>query len=399
MRPTALACCLLLCLQLPDRADQPASGAKSLTPLVKLLADSDDTAVQLDILRGMYDGLQGRSLKAPEGWPAVQRKLAASPNAEVRQKTLMLSVMFGDQEALAWLRKTVTDTKVKDDTRRLALQTLVETRAPELERLLRDLLSDKVMRGPAVRALAAYKGADIPPLILKHYAEFTDAEKADAVNTLASRVEYALVLLDAVDKNQVPRRDISAFTARQLLAYNNKALTEKVNRVWGSLRPPAEDKKALLTRYKSLVPPDALKKADRSHGRALFAKTCANCHTLFAEGGKIGPDLTGSQRANPDYILTKVIDPSAVVSRDYQMTILELKNGRSVSGLVKEEAEKTITMQTQNEIVVVDKAQIDERKKSSQSMMPDGLFAMLSDDDVRDLIAYLAGADQAPLPK
>src|SRR5258708_7295070 len=138
MRLGALAFCLLLGLYRPASADQPTSAPKSLAPLVKLLAEADDTDVQLDILRGMYEGLQGRKLNAPDGWPAVQRKLAGSSNAEVRQKTLMLSVMFGDKEALASLRKTVTDATAKDDARRLALQTLVEVRAPDLEALLRD---------------------------------------------------------------------------------------------------------------------------------------------------------------------------------------------------------------------------------------------------------------------
>ncbi len=372
-----------------------AASDKALVPLVKLL---DDANVQRDVLRGMYEALQGRRLQAPEGWAGAKMLLADSLDAEVRQKTLMLSVLFGDKEAVASLRKTVADTSAKDDARRTALQTLVEVHAPELDMLLRDLLADKVLRGPALRGLAAYKDAEIPKLILKCYADFTDAEKADAINTLASRSEYALVLLDAVDKNQVPRRDITAFTARHLLAYNNKALTEKVNQVWGSLRPPAQEKTAQLARYKSLVPPDALKKADRSHGRLVFSKTCATCHTLFNDGGKIGPDLTGSQRANPDYVFAKVLDPSAVVSRDYQMTVLDLKSGRSISGLVKSETGQTVTMQTQNEVVLVNKNDIDERKKSSQSMMPDGLFAMLSDADVRDLIAYLAGAEQVELP-
>ncbi len=149
--------------------------------------------------------LQGRRLQAPEGWAGAKRMLADSRAAEVRLKTLMLSVLFGDKEAVASLRKTVADTSAKDDARRTALQTLVEVHAPELDMLLRDLLADKVLRGPALRGLAAYKDAEIPKLILKCYADFTDAEKADAINTLASRSEYALVLLDAVDKNQVPR--------------------------------------------------------------------------------------------------------------------------------------------------------------------------------------------------
>jgi putative heme-binding domain-containing protein len=397
MRLPILACCFVIVICRPTAADNPTKS-HSLAPLVKLLSDSEDVDLQRDVLRGMYEGVQGRRLPAPEGWAAVQQKLSRSGDGEVRQKVLMLSVMFGDQEALASLRKTVTDAAETDAARRIALQTLVEVHAPQLDVLLRGLLTDKILRGPALRGLAAYKDAEIPKAILAHYATFTEVEKADAINTLASRGEYALVLLDAVDKNQVARNDISAFTARQLFAYNNKALTEKLSRVWGSLRPPDKDKTALLNRYKSLVPPDALKKADREHGRQLFVKTCATCHTLFNDGGKIGPDLTGSQRANPEYVLTKVLDPSAVVSRDFQMTIVELKSGRSISGLIKAETDKTLTIQTQNEVVLVNKADIDERKKSSQSMMPDGLLQMLNDIDVRDLIAYIAGPGQVPLP-
>src|SRR6185437_9304720 len=97
------------------------------------------------------------------------------------------------------------------------------------------------------------------------------------------------------------------------------------------------------------VPSNVLKNADRKHGRLLYSRTCASCHTMFGEGGKIGPDLTGSQRSNPEYLLTKLLDPSAVVARDYQMTVFTLANGRVLGGLVKEENDKTLTLQTQNE--------------------------------------------------
>ena len=154
----------------------------------------------------------------------------------------------------------------------------------------------------------------------------------------------------------------------------------------------------MLARYLALTPPDALKKADRSHGRALFAHTCAKCHTLFDDGGKIGPDLTGSQRIIPEYVLTKVLDPSAVVAKDYQMMIFTLNDGRVVNGLVKQQNGKVVTVQTQNELVRLAVADIDSRKQSAQSMMPEGQLAPMTDLEVRDLIAYLAGPDQAPLP-
>jgi putative heme-binding domain-containing protein len=379
--------------------DGQTTSTGSLAPLVRVLVESDDSAVHLDVLRGMHEALQGRRhVAAPQGWSAVYGKLANNKNAEIREKVLQLSVLFGDPQALTALRKTAADPRADAATRRTALQSLVENRPPDLLPLLRKLLADPAVRGAALRGLASYSDPGTPALILDRFASLTDAEKADAVATLASRPAYALALLDAMENGRVPRRDLSAFHARQLLAFNDKKLTDRLTKVWGSIRPPSRDKTTLLARYKAMVPPDALKNADRRHGRLLFLKNCATCHTLFNDGGKIGPDLTGSQRANPDYLLSKLIDPSAVVARDYQMTVVTTTTGRTISGLVKEETDKTLTMQTQNEVVRLAKSDIEERRRSPQSMMPDGLLTPLSLGEVRDLIAYVSGTGQVPLP-
>jgi putative heme-binding domain-containing protein len=391
----------LMALMLAEagQADKPASASHGLEPLVRVLAASDDIGVQRDVLQGMHEALQGRRrLTPPEGWSAVRRKLAASPDAEVRQLSLRLSVMFGDSQALASLRQTAADPAADAAARRSALQTLVETRAPGLLPLLRELITDPTLRGPALRALAAFDDPQTPALILHHYASFPDRDRADAIATLASRPAYALALLEAIAQGQVPRRDLSPFTARQIANLKDRRVTGKLTKVWGTLRPPAHEKSALLARYLALVPPAALAKADRSHGRAVFARTCAACHMLFREGGKIGPDLTGSQRTNPEYILSKVLDPNAVVARDYQVTIIATTDGRTLSGLVKEETPKVLTLQTQNEIMRLAKADIEERRQSAQSMMPEGQLATMSDMEIRDLVAYLAGPDQVPLP-
>jgi putative heme-binding domain-containing protein len=387
-----------LARRIASAGDGPMAS-RGLEPLVKRLTASEDTEVQRDVLRGMHEALQGRrQLSAPAGWSDVKKKLAKTQEQEVREKALILSVLFGDPEALASLRQTALDAKAEGEARRNALQTLVETKAPDLLPLLRELLGDRAMRGPALRALASENDAGTPALILKQYGSFGDAEKADAIATLASRPEYALALLEAMERGEVPRKDLSPFIVRQLLALKNKPLTEKITKVWGSIRPPAQEKAALLARYQALVPPDGLKKADRAQGRLVFERTCASCHTLFGEGGKIGPELTGSQRTNPEYILSKVLDPNAVVAKDYQMTVITTTNGRTLSGIVKEETPKTITLQTQNEVVRLLVADIDERRQSPASMMPEGLLDKMKDAEVRDLIAYLAGPDQVPRP-
>ena len=128
-------------------------------------------------------------------------------------------------------------------------------------------------------------------------------------------------------------------------------------------------------------------------------RTVRPVHTLFGEGAKIGPDLTGSHGTNPEYVLSKVLDPNAVVARDYHVTLVTTKRGRSVTGLVKEEDDKTLSLQTPNELIRITKSDIEDRKTSPASLMPEGLLAMLGEDEVRDLFAYLAGANQVPLPK
>src|SRR5262249_41949579 len=116
-------------------------------------------------------------------------------------------------------------------------------------------------------------------------------------------------------------------------------------------------------------------------------------------GGNIGPELTGSQRADLDYVLENVLDPSAVVARDYQVTVFALKSGRVVTGMVLKETDQAVTVRTQNESVVVPKDEVADRMLSPVSMMPDGLFDPLKKEEIRDLIAYLAGAEQVQLPK
>ncbi len=81
-----------------------------------------------------------------------------------------------------------------------------------------------------------------------------------------------------------------------------------------------------------------------------------------------------------------------------QVTVLETKNGRFLSGIIKQQTERTLTVQTQNESVVVAKDDVESRQESAVSMMPEGLFDKLTRDEVRDLIGYPSGPAQLPLP-
>jgi putative membrane-bound dehydrogenase-like protein len=377
----------------------PGPTPADLQRLVRLLEQTGDCTIHLDLLRGMREAFTGRrQVPMPEGWPAVSRQLAASPNPAVRETATLLAVQFGDPQALAALKQRVTDATAAPAARRSALETLIYKREAGLVPVLHSLLGDPVLCGPALRGLAAFADSATPRVILERYAGLRAEEKADAIQTMASRPAYALALLDAVARGEVPRGDVSAFTARQMLALNDPQVSARLNAVWGTLRPAAKDKAKLMARYKALLTADYLKNADRAHGRLLFARTCAACHVLFGEGGKVGPELTGSQRTNLDYVLENMLDPSAVVARDYQVTILTTRDGRVLTGIIKQETETVLTLQTQNEVVPVPKAEVEERVRSPLSMMPEGMLDKLTKEEVRDLVAYLGSPVQVPLP-
>jgi putative heme-binding domain-containing protein len=330
----------------------------------------------------------------PKEWKAAYEIMMAWDREEVRDLTTRLAVIFGDDRAIEYLQKQLTDRDAPLVRRQSALKSLLPTQTPDLLPKIQFLLDELPMRASALQALAAYADPKTPALILERYAKLDADEKSDAISTLASRPAYALALLDAVADKTVARQDLSAFAVRQLLALNDKKVTARVNEVWGTLRPASQEKAALTVKYKKLLTADALRQANLSHGRLVYAKNCASCHKLFGEGGAIGPELTGSQRANLDYVLENMLDPSAVVPREYQVSIITTDSGRTLTGIVKEETERAVTVQTQNEVVIVPKNEIELRRQSNLSMMPEGMFERLTFDEVRDLVGYLGARNR-----
>ena len=119
-----------------------------------------------------------------------------------------------------------------------------------------------------------------------------------------------------------------------------------------------------------------------------------NCHTLYGEGAKIGPDLTGSQRTNRDYLLENLIDPSAMVGSDYRMSSVALADGRVLDGLIAERTPRTLTIQTPTERLTVPLDEVEQVKSTGLSLMPEGQLELLTAAQARDLIAYLMSAEQ-----
>ncbi len=385
--------------RLAEVADERPDAREGLSELVAALEASDDSAFRLDVLAGIGEALKGRkTARKPDRWDAAYPALIASDNPEIRESAMLVALVYNDPRAIEDFRKIVADPKAETPRRVRAIEALVDHRTPGLGAELRGLLDQDAVRGAALRGLAAFEDPATNWAILSRYKTFSDDQKNDALATLAARPSSAMALLDAIASGAIPRRDLSVALARQIGAIRSPKLSEKLESAWGSVKPASKEKAAALSRFKAELGPDALKKADPSRGRAVFAKTCASCHRLFAEGGDVGPELTGSDRKNLDYVLENVLDPSATVAKDYRLTNFAMKDGRLISGIIREQSPRAMTVQTANERLTIARDDIEETRLTDVSMMPEGLFEKLSEEEIRDLVAYLASPTQVPAP-
>jgi putative membrane-bound dehydrogenase-like protein len=406
-------------------ADMGNDGA--LASLLKAMAKEKTGAGIAYLAKAALDGLRGRTgLTAPKEWEGAYANfdelISRRPDAKERAGELSdlrtaLAVAFGDQRVFPQLRAQVADTSLPPERRQVALQTLVSGRDAALGGLVVTLLDDPAMRLSALRSVGflpttqetkdptrRQDGDVMATAVLSRYASLNPEEKSAAINALATRAVWASALLDAVQDGRISRAEVPSFVARQIADLKDEALTAKLEAAWGkvggaALGPEmakmAEEEHA---KWKKILTPDFLKGADRSAGRVLYAGLCGQCHVLFGEGGKIGPELTGSNRANLEYILENVTNPNALIGADYELHVFALKDGRSVSGMVRKETDTAFTVQTITAEEVVAKAEIAERSRPGFSMMSMGLFSALSNEQVRDLVAYLASPTQVPLP-
>ncbi len=373
-------------------------------PLVLKAIASDNTQVkqaavwQADALKGILQAYAGvRELAQPAEWPAARLALQKLTDPEAQRDLRSLAVLIGDEAGMEELRVIVANQSVAAIDREHALGLLVNRRAPGIVDLLLKLLNDPSVRGTAIRSLSQVGDTRVPEALLNAYVDGTDTDRQDTIQTLTSRAEWGLALANAVGSGQVPKADVSTLTIRQLRMLNHPELNRLLTEVWGEIKPASQQKQELAEKYRLRYTPDVVAQANLKNGRSVFTKNCGNCHKLFGEGYPVGPELTGSQRGNLEYLLDNVLDPSAIVPFDYRMSVIALDDGRVIQGIVVAENNVSLTVQLANQRLIVDRSQVEEIVKSNVSLMPEGLFDNLAPNDLRDLIGYLRSPEQVPL--
>ncbi len=338
--------------------------------------------LQKRALQGLKEGLSGRKVAIPSSWVAASKTLQLAHSEAIDE----LAVLLGDPTAEEIFRKRVTNSTVLAE-RVFALKMLARGRSDTSRSTLQQALQDTALR-PTALALAEI----LPTEALQNAVEpilpqLTVEERRAALEAMITRSQGATRVLYWLEKGILSRSELGLHHARQIQAHQNATLDASLERLWGKVSTNRADHEADIAKFRTMV--ETGPKGDTVAGKLVYTAACGACHTLFGEGGALGPDLTGTGRKDLNYLLLNVINPSLAVPRDYQMQVVSLKDGQVLSGVVPQETDTTLTLQTLTEKRVLPKSEVQSVQKLGLSWMPEGLLQQRTEKEVRDLMAYL----------
>ena len=362
-----------------------ASGTRAdLNLCARLLALAPSPEHVNRLMAGFEAAYAGRSLA---GLPPELAEALAKNSGQ----SLTIGLRQGKPEAIAETLRLLADAKADRSKQIQLLQVLGEVRRPTsipvVIRLACDS-SDNALRSAALSALAIYNDPAIPTEVLKAYPNMSDDVLASAQGLLVSRRNWANHFLDVIEARAIDARTVPREVVEKLLLLGDVRIADRAVKLFGPIQPSSSiELRTEIDRLASAVSAGA---GIPKPGKAIFERQCARCHTLFGKGGKLAPDLTTYRRDDLDNILLNIVNPSAEIREGYSTSIIATTEGRVLSGILVEQDNNVVVLRGDDgKENAIARDEIEAMKTSSKSIMPEGLLKGLTDQEVRDLFAYL----------
>ncbi|MDA1265630.1 MAG: c-type cytochrome, partial [Planctomycetota bacterium] len=319
-----------------------------------------------------------------QGW------LAGDPTERLTLEAALLATALGDERGLPVTRHVLGSPKGSSQTRLAALEALVAADDPDLlttvEPVLADPATPTALRGELIAALGRLDRDEVGALVVRQFAALEPALQPRAVSLCLQRLPWARSLLAAMPE-PVPPTLLNASQALRIAAFGDPELDALLEASWGRVRAARNpDREAVIARGRRLV----REGGDAHKGAEVFTRVCATCHTIHGEGANVGPDVTGTGRGDLMQLLSNVFDPSLVVGADYRQQVVRTVDGRILGGLLVEDSQDRIVLRVEGgRDEVIPREDVDVSQASSTSLMPEGFEAQLTQDELRDLLAFL----------
>ncbi len=388
-RGAAAAAEKLVALSIEHRDVSPGAAEKSLRALVRAVESGQ---IEPKALAKLREGITKPLAEA----------VGSSGGGAIAPEALSLQIAWGDAEAIAKASRKVLDVGQEGQkVRSRLLQALGAARDPSLTGILGQLLRREGEGEEFLREVLSVAGKlDAPGLgetILASLGKLSPSLRPQALDILTQRPAWASQLLTAIEEKRLDPAALNVNQIRKVLALDSKELRERVAKVWGQVRAErSPEREKVIARMRNVL---REKPGDPWKGKAAFEKTCLQCHTIFGKGNTVGPDIAVNGRETLDAILTNLLDPNLVIGKDYYAWTLLEKSGRILSGLLVENSDQRAVLKVAGgKEEVVAKKDIRTLEMAEVSLMPEDLEKTISEDEFRDLVAFLSYEEAPPEP-
>ncbi len=375
-------------------AERNIDGAVSCE---QILRAAPDRAARLPLWVALDEAWRGRATIAEAPAALVQQEISDWQADHDNVTLARLAIRFGHQPARDHVLAGALDTSAEESMRVATLGILAELgTSSEVARLIPLLgpANSAAIHSAALRAFARTGDPQLADAILAAYPQMSPALRSQARDVLLSKRDWARRLLDQVAGGTIEPQEIPLDQLRVVAAHDEEELNALVRKYWGVLHQATPEERLAVARRLNNDLRAAVGRADA--GREIFRRQCGTCHTLFGEGEKIGPELTHANRRDRDFLLASIVDPSAVVRKEFTNYTVQTTDGRIVTGLLAEQDANSVTVLTaKNERLRLPRSDVENITESPQSLMPDNIAEQLSPQNLRDLFAWLESQPDA----
>ena len=235
----------------------------------------------------------------------------------------------------------------------------------------------------ALEALIVDDRAETADRLLRGWAQHSPTLRNEIMDRLLGRPAWTLHLLDAVESERVPARQVSLIRQQRLLGHSDKSVQARAVRLFAQTRP---DRQSVLKEYEKVLDLTG----NGTHGKGFFREHCSTCHSFKGEGSALGPDMETFNSKTVMDLVVAVMDPNRAVEAPFVNYEAEMQDGQEWSGIIVSETSNSLVLRapggTQQTLLRRD---LKELTSAGLSLMPEGLEAVLKPQDVADLIAYL----------
>ncbi len=235
-----------------------------------------------------------------------------------------------------------------------------------------------------LEALAQSAADSVPKLLADAWPRLSPSLRSQAIDAWMSRKSWTADLLTRIDQNEIARSDLDLTQLARLKNNPDQDLAGHAHALFASIKQTVP--KQVIEKYRVALD----LRTDVEKGKLVYSQSCALCHRRGTEGHDVGPNLASVINHAPEKLLTNILDPNSDIQPGFQAYVCLLETGEVLSGLLSNETANSLTISQANGMTrTVGRNEIEELRSLGVSLMPEGLEATLSPQDIADLIAFL----------